>query len=271
MESITIEHAINVFVHGFAFTRSRTFPYLVKRISDNVWRLHDAARRSGDYRTEEFVAYGLSAAELDAIVERESAGRNRLCVIRRPDESEEELRADFKNQGYRLNTTEPFMAHDLRKIEPVNEPLPVVSVTTLEQASALAKAVGCRQMRPEYLTADPPPMRQYAVMDGDTPVGWVASIPVCGSAWCSNMLVQPAYRRRGIARALLTRMLKDDREAGAQWNVLLASHTGARLYPTVGYDTIGELFMYSRVRSLGTISFSIARGVFMPVESAGDN
>jgi len=72
-------------------------------------------------------------------------------------------------------------------------------------------------------------MRQYMATDQGTPVGWVGSVVVGAYAWCTSMFVIPAYRRRGIARSLLTRMLRDDAAAGAQASVLLSSHAGGRL------------------------------------------
>jgi predicted acetyltransferase len=58
------------------------------------------------------------------------------------------------------------------------------------------------------------------------------------------MHVLPAYRRRGIARAMLSRVLRDDREAGAEANVLTSSHVGARLYPLLGYEHLATLYVY---------------------------
>lgn len=43
--------------------------------------------------------------------------------------------------------------------------------------------------------------------------------------------------------ASLVRMLRDDRTHRAQSSVLLASHSGALLYPKVGYEQIGTLLM----------------------------
>jgi hypothetical protein len=40
-------------------------------------------------------------------------------------------------------------------------------------------------------------------------------------------------------------MLRDDRAAGASAGVLLASHTGAKLYPSVGYEQIGTLLLFT--------------------------
>jgi len=64
------------------------------------------------------------------------------------------------------------------------------------------------------------------------------------SRWCSNMHVLPAYRRRGIARAMLSRMLRDDRQPGAKANVLTSSHIGAMLYPLLGYEHLATLYVY---------------------------
>jgi hypothetical protein len=46
----------------------------------------------------------------------------------------------------------------------------------------------------------------------------------------------------------MTRLLDDDAKHGCKQSVLLASHTGALLYPEVGYEQIGELMMFVRSR-----------------------
>src|SRR5205814_967561 len=96
----------------------------------------------------------------------------------------------------------------------------------------------------EHLKPDSP-LRQYAALDGQTPVAWARSITVGDSTWVSNVYVEPKYRRRGIARSMLAKMLHDDRAHGATRSVLLASHTGALLYTAVGYEPIGRLLFYT--------------------------
>lgn len=242
---MTVERAVEVFVRGFQFTRSFTHPYLAERIEPQVWRMYDGLRKSGDSRSEEFVGWGREAEALDALARQHSQGRFKMCAILGNDESDTGLRADFKRLGYRLMGTEGFFVHSLESILSVPEPYPIVRVTTEAQAEVLAKAAGRRKILPEHLTAEPAPMRQYMSLDGDTPVGWVDSITASGCTWCNSMFVVPSYRRRGIARALLGRMLADDRAAGADASVLLSSHTGAHLYPTIGYEAIGKLLMFT--------------------------
>ncbi|MGB9369171.1 MAG: GNAT family N-acetyltransferase [Xanthobacteraceae bacterium] len=76
-------------------------------------------------------------------------------------------------------------------------------------------------------------------------VGRVRSVDAAGASWCADMYVDPRHRRRGIGLALLSRMLRDDRALGSRCSVLTASHTGALLYPRVGYERIGTLFMFA--------------------------
>ena len=51
----------------------------------------------------------------------------------------------------------------------------------------------------------------------------------------------------GIGRALLSKMLRDDRARGSKCSVRTASHTGALLYPHLGYERIGTLFMFAPI------------------------
>ena len=76
-------------------------------------------------------------------------------------------------------------------------------------------------------------MRQYVAMNDQTPIGSVGSVRASDCACCSNIYVAPAFRPRGIARALMTRMLQEDRATGARASVLLASHSEANLYTAV--------------------------------------
>ncbi len=247
--SVTFSQAIEVFARGFAFTRSYTHPYLAEQVEEGVWALRDAERKRGNYRSEEYVAHGVSPERFDAIARQHTRGNFRLCAIRTMEESDEELRREFKAIGYRLVTTEAFMVQDFKRIPKVPAPVEIERVTTVEQAQTLAKAAGKRQILPEFLEMEPEPMRQYVALDEGEPIGWVGSVVTTDCAWCTNMYVAPEYRRRGIARALMTRMLQDDRRSKAQANVLLASHAGAKLYPLVGYRQIGELLMFMPQRS----------------------
>jgi ribosomal protein S18 acetylase RimI-like enzyme len=238
-----IDLAVEVFARGYAFTRSFTHPYLAERVGP-LWALRDAPRRrAADYRREEWAAHGVEPAEVDRVARAGARGRFAICAVRALDEPAEPLRAAYRALGYRLTATEPVMEHALERLPPFEGPLPVERVLTPALADAVNEAAGQRQILPEHL-APGALLRQYAALDGDRPAGWVRSVVVGDATWVSNMWVDPAYRRRGIGRSMLARMLHDDREHGIARSVLTASHTGALLYPRVGYSQIGELLLY---------------------------
>jgi GNAT superfamily N-acetyltransferase len=242
---MTIDDAIEVFAHGFAFVRSFSHPYVPERIHPGIWVLRDAERKRGYYRNEEYVARGVEPEEVLQAALAATRGRYKISMIRAADEPDAEIRAGFKALGCRLMTTEGFFVHPLDNLTPVDSPAEIVRVTTREEADLLTTATLRRHILPKHLDAEPAPIRQYMALIEGRPVGWVGSVPVCGATWCTSMYVQPLHRRRGIARALVTRMLMDDRDSGASASVLLASHTGAKLYPVLGYEQIGELLMYN--------------------------
>ena len=242
-ENVLMQRALEVFARGFSFTRSFTHPYLASR-EGPIWVVRDATRKRGTYRREEWIAHGVDAGEIDRVARKNTRGQFGICAICATGESDAGLRADFKGLNYRLNTTEPVMVHRLRRIPRIVNPRPVERVLTAEMADRLNKTTRTRQILPEHLSPGSP-LRQYVALENGEPVGWVQSIEVDSATWCSNMHVVPSARRRGIGRALMCRMLRDDRSHGSQLAVLTATHTGALLYTSIGYERIGTLLFYT--------------------------
>ncbi len=238
-----LQQAMEVFARGFCFTRSFTHPYLAERVG-KIWVVGDAPRKRGNYRREQFLAHGVAPEMIDRTARKHTRGRFAVCAVYGVDESDQPLRAGFKALNYRLGATEPLMVHELKRIPRFEKPAEILRVTTEDLAQQVNKAARSRQVLSEHL-AEGSPLRQYVALVDDKPVGWVRSIDVKQGTWCADMYVVPEFRRRGIARALMSRMLRDDRAAGSRMAVLTASHAGARLYPIVGYEQIGTLMLYT--------------------------
>jgi GNAT superfamily N-acetyltransferase len=117
-------------------------------------------------------------------------------------------------------------------------------VRTTALAAQFGKASRSRPI-PSDLLGKGAPFRQYVALSNEKIVGWVRSIHAGKCTWCSNMVVAPSHRRRGIGSALLARMLHDDRRLKFHQSVLLSSHTGALLYPRLGYEQIGLLYIFA--------------------------
>lgn len=237
-----VRDAIEVFAHGFARTRSITHPYLVDTVQ-GLLRMRDAERKTArDYRCEEWVVFRTDPAKADGIIRAHTRGRFCICAIRALDEPMETLRDAYKSIGYRLGTTEPLFIHDLGSIPKVRSPATIQRVLGAELAAKLGKAWRMRPMADDLLVKDAP-IRQYVAQVDDQVIGAVTSVVVGKRNWVSGLLVRSEHRRRGIGRALMATMLRDDRAFGSQGSVLLASHAGAMLYPTLGYEQIGELLL----------------------------
>lgn len=239
-----IEFAIEVFVRGHSAGKSRTFTYEARRVGP-LWVMRDAPRKNPrDYRKEEWIAHGVDAREVDAMARRQSRGRFFVGAMVGEGESDKPTRAAYKSLGYRLLLTEGFFVQRLKRIPRSPSPLPIKRVRTSELAARLGKATRTRPIA-DGLLGDDAPFRQYVALDGEDIVGRVRSVDAVGATWCADMHVLPSHRRRGIGRALLSRMLRDDRARGSKCSVLTASHTGALLYPHVGYERIGTLLVFA--------------------------
>jgi GNAT superfamily N-acetyltransferase len=154
----------------------------------------------------------------------------------------------YKRLGFRLMGTEPFFAHD-EPVTPISADFPVRRIQTVEEARRLKAAARGTQVRPCDLVNKPAIVRQFVAFDGEVMIGWVRSVHVSPrETWVSNLFVNPGYRRRGIGQALMTAMLADDRALGYTHSILLATKTGAMLYPTVGYKRIGTLRLFRYLR-----------------------
>ena len=152
-------------------------------------------------------------------------------------------RSAYKSLGYRLLATEGFFVQRLKRIPKASSPVLIERVRTPAMAARLGKATRTRPVL-DSLLGDDAPFRQYVALDRDEIVGRVRSVDAVGATWCADMHVTASHRRRGIGQALLCRMLRDDRANRSKCSVLTASHTGALLYPRVGYERIGTLFMF---------------------------
>jgi len=239
-----IEPALEVFVRGFCVVKSATHPYEHLRVG-NLWVMRDRPRKNPkNYRKEEWVAYDVAPQEVDAAARKQTRGRFFVCAVRGMDESDESLRAAYKELGYRLLATEPLFVHRLKKIPRIAATVAIEQVKTAEMAARFGQATRSRPLSAECLGVDAP-FRQYVAIEGGELVGWVRSVTAGDSTWCSNMYVRPSQRRRGIGRGLLGRMLRDDRAGGFKRSVLLSSHTGALIYPRVGYEQIGLLLIFA--------------------------
>lgn len=247
VDSPLLDSAIDVFVAGFCFTRSFTHPYVPAKIGP-IYVLRDAPRRTKQPpRRDEWVASQTAPATVDQLARQHSKGRFCLSIITGDNSPNPVVIAAYKALNYRLGCSEPVMVHALKRIPRITCPATIHRVLTLDAADRVNQAAGQRQIFPEHLERGSRLRQYFAEIDGEI-VGMVRSITCAQGNWCSNMYVQPKHRRKRIGSALLAHMLRDDRAHGARLAVLTASHAGAKLYVSIGYEQVGTLLLFTPKR-----------------------
>jgi hypothetical protein len=243
---MTLEQASDVFCDSFAAIRSITFPFEYMRIGP-LRVLRDVTRRARGARAEEIIACGCTPEQALRAINRYKPPRHFVCAITPADEAPD-AKLTYKAGGYRAMGSEKIMA---RGRAPISIEQPSIRaelrrVVTSEDAEMVFKAARRRQIREEDLNSENPLIRLYGAFHRKRAVGWVRAIAVHPKyPYVSNMYVVSHLRRKGIGRALLAMQLEDDQRLGAEASVLVASTSGALLYDTLGYKTLGVLQLFS--------------------------
>lgn len=231
---MTLEDVVDAFVTGWSATRRLSGPFEVDHRDGARW-LHDPTGR----RRGELVAVDLSPSDC---IERYPSGHpGAICAIYPAGADLGEKKAEFKALGWRLMRTEPAFFHGLRDLPPLDS-----RVRRLRTAEEVAEVCRHARMRPATMGAadeDDAPIRLYEATFNGQHAGWVRSIRAGANAWVGSLNVREPFRRRGLGSGLMAALLANEARLGRRANVLLASHTGALLYPRLGYERVGTLML----------------------------
>jgi len=171
-----------------------------------------------------------------------------VCVLRQAGDQAASSIAAMKSAGYRYLRSESLMLFETSRATLPTAPdgVCIRRIYTQEEADALAKFMRRRPMTPEDIYAKPQTLRvYYAEIDGSI-VGYAGSVDsLHNCTYLSGMYTDPAYRRRGIARSVLSTSLVDDLAAGVVNNVLIASSAGEKLYLSMGYVGLAKLYIFT--------------------------
>lgn len=237
---MSMDRFLGVFVIAFCRGKSVYHPYVPRRIG-GLWVLEDGPGRRRP-RKSEVIAHGLTPEQVVRRIRDGRVGWHFLCHAITPGEiSGGELRSRYRALGYRSLGSEGMFAHRLTDIpEFVSNP-PVRRIESAAQLDAMYSGEGRRRCWRDDA-------RLYGIWDDRTDYGWVYSTPVERDAFVSDLFVGEECRRRGFGSALMSRLLRDDRDTGVEFSVLLASRAGTELYPRLGYQNLGTLEIFCPVR-----------------------
>ena len=118
-----------------------------------------------------------------------------------------------------------------------------VSPSALAGKATASDPQGTRWALPDNL-ADPR-MAHYAIVrDGQLLARGRDFHLDAGHSYVSRVYTAENHRGQGLARALMARLLADDRARGVRWSVLTASRMGEPLYRRLGYRTLDTILIF---------------------------
>jgi len=243
---LVADEAFDVFLHAFARTRSIVSPAECGRI-DKLPVIRDVPGHRRKPRGQEImVPTDVVVEEAIEIVEANRPATGfAVCVLRCDAEDGKAAIARMKQSGYRYMRSEPLMVRGTSDVPLPSASVAVRRVSTAAEAATVAKFMGHRVTTESELTEDPPTCRVYLAETDGKIVSYARSVDsILESAYLAGMYTDAAYRRRGIASAVLSTALVDDARFGARFNVLLASRAGEQLYLSTGYVVLAHLYMF---------------------------
>lgn len=92
-------------------------------------------------------------------------------------------------------------------------------------------------------------LETYIAWDDDRPISAVTVTPAGNTAGISLMATPPEHQRKGMGRALLTRVIVDYRRRGVERFYLGATEAGRPLYASLGFETVADLSAWLLERS----------------------
>jgi GNAT superfamily N-acetyltransferase len=181
--------------------------------------------------------------ELDAFLPR---SRQVLSIPVTSDAAAATITQACKQAGYRLASSEFLFAHEGPPPPETDGSCEIVLVSTEELADRVAKAQGRRHITTaEYLADERSALRLYCALREGSPVAWAQSVAAGrGVRYVANLYTAKTHRRRGLATAVMNRLLRDDARLGDRQSVLFSSHGGRSLYESLGYRQLGRLLMF---------------------------
>jgi ribosomal protein S18 acetylase RimI-like enzyme len=238
---MTSEHAIGVFIDGFAHLQSFVGP-VTHGERDGVRYLAFARGRRASRFTHEFFARDADAETVLALAGAIAAESPHMIDLLGP--AQERHLPAYLAAGYSCWGSETIMASDLASLVPIETDAAIDPVPDAETAARIVTAQTSAGLRAHPMTRahidDPRSLHYWVESEGE--VAAFARLALLGEdAYLADVVTLPAYRRRGFANALARQLLVDARERGAHRCVLAATEMAHGLYRSMGFADVTPL------------------------------
>jgi GNAT superfamily N-acetyltransferase len=249
---LTIPQTIDVLCAAWAINNNITAPSEVVRFGP-LWIVRDANAKPGKARAEEIIAWGVSPTDtMRAVKDYAPPDKYLLEPLIKLDDDIDAINGEYKSLGYKAMSTETLFVCPLRDRKAIPSKWAIHRVANMDEMRRVTTEVlgrARRKLRPQDLTDVRPVMRMYyAQVDGRAVAVARSLMPRRGVSWMHGVHTVEAYRRQGIATALINQVLADDAVLGSKHSALLATPAGAKLYPLLGFQSRAVLQLYAPTR-----------------------
>jgi GNAT superfamily N-acetyltransferase len=147
--------------------------------------------------------------------------------------------------GYRLAFIEYLMARSLSGLPPCDDHHPIRRVATADEAARVNAGDAEQEpwVRPGNLEA-PNIHHYYVELDGATAARARSWQYDSTGSYVTHVFTHPNYRRHGLGRAVMLRILHDCAARGETEQVLVASEEGDRLYRSLEYERLATILVF---------------------------
>jgi ribosomal protein S18 acetylase RimI-like enzyme len=237
MDEQRVGETVATFIEGFAYLQGLLGPVRDETRGGVRLLAFERGRSESDFRYELF-PYDLPPDVAVDVARAVSDGAPHLISALgtdAPDQIEAYRAAGYAHWGF-----ESLMERNFRL--PIPEPEvdapPVADLAVGKRIVAAERAAG---IRPHPINAvhlsNPSVFNRWVDIDGEPPA-FGRLVVLDYRAYLSDVVTMPAFRKRGLAKALVLHLLRDALEAGARICVLTSSEMGFDLYDRLGFEDL---------------------------------
>jgi len=175
------------------------------------------------------------------------AGVRAFLVWVEPDD--ERSASALAAHGHALDARPRLMAAEVTEITPGDDPaLPLAARPSVSAVADLNDAVYGYpgSFARAFGGSESIPLRRLVALDGDREVACAAGVAVGNDFHVTLVATLPSHRGRGLAAALLRRLIADVARDGVETTSLVATSAGVPVYQRLGYRDVGCLHMWER-------------------------
>jgi len=192
-------------------------------------------RRSTRY-THEFFPHDIDPeAAITVAREVDPAGNHQISLLSQFGEAQIPV---YQRAGYEHWGNEMVMVRDLTADRPEDPEVKVLPISDIGEGERIFRAQQDAGLAGHPITRehmDAPDVLQRWVSTDGRPAAFGRVVLLRDSAYLSDVVTLPEFRRRGFAEALVKQLLLDAWERGAKSCVLTSSDMGYRLYGMLGF------------------------------------